>query len=309
MPLVRFAQACCALVLTLSMCDTDAQRLSYKDILKREAVLADQRVAYGRDPLQFADLWLPKTAPGPAGHPVVVLVHGGCWLAELPGVELTHWLADGLRNAGYAVWEIEYRRLGHPGGGYPETFLDVAKATDHLRAIAKSNRLNLDRVVATGHSAGGHLALWLAARAALPEGSALRVADPLPIHAVVGLAAIPDLEVFATAGAHACGADTVQRLVDLKTRPAPGAFRDTSPVELPIGVPQYLIHGEFDAIVIPALGDRYREKKSARRESIALSIIKEAGHFELIAPWTFAWPEIAATFGRAFAGIGAAASR
>ncbi|MBL8519373.1 MAG: alpha/beta hydrolase [Betaproteobacteria bacterium] len=287
-----------ALLIT-RMCEADANLLSWKDILQRPALKADHRVPYGPQPQHFGDLWLPSGA-GP--HPVVILVHGGCWLAEYPGVELTHFLADGLRRAGYAVWEIEYRRLGHPGAEYPGMFLDVADATDQLRKLAVPHALDLSRVVATGHSAGGHLALWLAARAQLPQGSPLTRAHPLPVHAVVGIAAITDIEVFATAGAHACGADTVSRLVDVPKR-GKAAYADTSPMTLIIPVRQWLVQGRADRLVLPHLGHAYAEAKRKRGESIDVVDLPDAGHFELIAPWTAAWPPIADTFRKAFSAL------
>ena len=100
-----------------------AQTLSFRDVLQRPPIKADQRIAYGSDALQFGDLWLPSSKDHGAGpYPTVILIHGGCWRADLPGVELTHFMADDLRKSGFAVWEIEYRRVGHAGGGYPALF-------------------------------------------------------------------------------------------------------------------------------------------------------------------------------------------
>lgn len=299
-----FAPLLALLGLTL-MCDADANLLSWKDILQRPPLRADHRIPYGADPLHFGDLWLPK---GPGPHPVVILVHGGCWQAQYPGVELTHFMADGLRNAGYAVWEVEYRRLGHEGAPYPGMFNDVAHAADHLRTLASPHKLDLSRVVATGHSAGGHLALWLAARDHLPKSSGLHRDAALPVHAVVGIAAITDIEIFATAGAHACGADTVSKLVDLPRR-GKAAFADTSPAELKIPVKQWLVQGKEDKLVLPHLGAAYATAKRPRGESIEVIDLPAAGHFELIAPWSAAWPPIVDTFKRAFEGIGNSVSR
>jgi acetyl esterase/lipase len=298
MMLARLLLLCALIAPSLTMTDATAQLLSWKDILAKPAIKADHRIAYGSNPLQFGDLWLP-TVGGPP-HPVVILIHGGCWLSMYPGVELTHFMADGLRRAGYAVWEIEYRRLGHDGAGYPGTFLDVAEGTDFLRGIAAQYKLDLSRVVATGHSAGGHLALWLAARDGLPTNSVLKRASPLPIHAVVGVAAITDIDVFATAGAHACGVDTVQRLIDLPKRGAK-AFNDTSPMRLKVSPPQWLVQGQQDGIVLPRLGHDYAKAKRARGERIEIIDLDKAGHFELIAPWSNAWPPIVDAFRAAFA--------
>lgn len=280
-----------------------AQTLTFTDILKRPPIQADTRIAYGKDPLQFGDLWLPPASADNGPHPVIVLIHGGCWLADLPGVELTHFMADDLRKSGFAVWELEYRRVGHPGGGYPGTFLDVANGTDFLREIAGKYHLDLSRVIATGHSAGGHLALWLAARPHLPKDSPINLPSPLPIHRVVGVAAISDLAYYAKAGAHACGDDTVARLLDVDVRGkmdklAP--FRDTSPTQLfPIRVKQILVYGVYDAIVPPSMGLRHQMQAAAKKETVEVITIANAGHFELISPWTAPWKEVLAVFMRA----------
>src|SRR5439155_8576098 len=141
------------------------------------------------DSLQFGELRLPK---GRGPFPVAIVIHGGCWRSDY---DLKHVgpLAGALTERGIATWTIEYRRIGDPGGGWPGTFEDVAQAADHLRALARRYPLDLHHVVAIGHSAGGHLALWLAARPGLPPDAALASADPLPISGVVGLAAISDL--------------------------------------------------------------------------------------------------------------------
>lgn len=276
----------------------DAQALSYHDILQRTpAPQPDVKIAYGKDALQFGELWLPEMGTNTNAnelHPVVVLIHGGCWLAELPGVELMWHMADDLRKHGIAVWSIEYRRLGHTGGGYPGTFLDIANGADHLRVIAEKYPLDLRRLVAVGHSAGGHLALWAAARTNLPQNSALRIASPLNINAVVGLAAIPDLQLFARSGAHACGEKTVDRLVDSERR-GKEAFRDTSITELlPLNVKQVMFQGVFDSIVPPYIGTQYQVKAKAKGETVEVKIIPKAGHFEMIAPWSAAWKEVLA---------------
>ena len=126
---------------------------------------------YGSDPLQFGELRLPKAE---GRLPVVIVVHGGCWADHLPGnhpppdFSLTEPLAAALTSGGVATWNIEYRRAGSPGGGWPNTYLDLAEAVDYLRKIAAQNELDLSRVFVIGHSSGGQLALWLGARSKLP---------------------------------------------------------------------------------------------------------------------------------------------
>jgi acetyl esterase/lipase len=126
-----------------------------REILELPAPAADQRIAYGPGEFHFADLRLP-TRPGP--HPVVIVIHGGFWRAAFDLVYMGH-VCDALTRVGFATWNIEYRRIGHKGGGFPGTLRDVASASARLNRVAG---LDLSRAVAIGHSAGGHLALWLA---------------------------------------------------------------------------------------------------------------------------------------------------
>ena len=128
------------------------------------------RITYGGDPSQFGDLSRPAQPPPTAGFPTVVLIHGGFWRAEYR-LDLMTALAADLVARGFAVWNIEYRRVGQPGGGWPGTLEDVAAAIDELAELAAANTLNLTRVSFVGHSAGGHLALWAAARDRLPTGA------------------------------------------------------------------------------------------------------------------------------------------
>lgn len=263
-----------------------AQTLSFLDILDRPArPQPDQRLAYGDAPQQFGELWLPKSA-GP--HPVVLMIHGGCWQASLPGPELLAFQADALRAAGVAVWSISYRRVGHAGGGYPGTFEDVARGTDRLRVLAQRYPLDLNRLVATGHSAGGHLALWAAARPNLPAASPLKTAAPLSIRAVVAVAGMPDLAEASRA--KLCG-PSVEQL--LGQPPTPGNLQDTSPlVLLPLHLPQLLIHGGQDRIVPATASADYRAQAVALGDAVEGVTLDDAGHFELIAPWTTAGREV-----------------
>lgn len=279
------------LLLSLAL-PAQAQSLTYKQILERPGrPVANHRIAYGPDALQQAELWLPSaSAVTDAPLPVVILIHGGCWLSDYPGAELVAFLADALRNRGVAVWSITYRRVGLEsnvqGGGYPSTFLDVGEGIDHLRTLAGAYRLDLNRVVAAGHSAGGHLALWAAARPRIEVGSPLKKAAPLPLKAVVGIAALPDLAYAAEATTHACGRGTVEKLVDSASR-GKEAFRDTSPMALlPLGTRQILVSGIYDGIVPPAHGWRYQARAQGKGETVELRNLDGAGHFELIAPWT-----------------------
>jgi len=271
-----------------------APTLTFGNILDRaDRPLPNHKIFYGDHADQYGELWLPEKwrqkQAATSTTPIVVLVHGGCWRADLPGAELVAFLADGLRHEGVAVWSITYRRLGTKDekfSSYPDTFCDVINGLEKLRALAPKYALDLNRVVTTGHSAGGHLALWLAARGNLPVDSVLYKKNPMRIHASVGIAALPDLAYARVTSAHACGTDTVDKLIDTKSR-GDAAYRDTSVTALlPLNVPQTLISGVYDGIVAPAHALRYKESAKEKGETVQLLTIDNAAHFELIAPWT-----------------------
>jgi acetyl esterase/lipase len=260
--------------------------MTSQDLLGLKQPPADHTIAYGPAPQQLGELRLPK---GPGPHPVVVLVHGGCW--QVPwGLDHVRSLAAALTAEGYATWSLEYRRLGDPGGGWPGTFEDVARGADHLREVAKEHALDLDRAAAVGHSAGGHLALWLAGRHRLPESSRLYVPSPLPLRGVVSLAGIADLLAGARDGV--CG-DAILQMLGGPPREHPDRLRQASPVELmPLGVPQRVVCGARDDIV-PI--DQARAHEAAARRSgdrVVVEVVEGAGHFELVNPASVAWPAV-----------------
>jgi len=289
---IQFIRAISAITTALLMTSAAAQTLTFKQILDRpDRPSPTHKIGYGEHADQYGELWLPNVPASATTqkHPVAMLIHGGCWRADLPGPELVAFLADALRQKGVAVWSITYRRVGTKAdkfSPYPDTFRDVAAATDKLHELAPKYHLDLARVVTTGHSAGGHLAMWVAARARLPADSPLFSATPLPIRATIGIAALPDLQYAKAASAHACGDDTVDLLINAKHR-KDDAYRDTSVTPLlPLGVSQTLISGVYDGIAAPAHALRHRERAKAKGEMVTLVTIDESGHFELIAPWT-----------------------
>jgi acetyl esterase/lipase len=251
------------------------------------------RIAYGAAASQVVELFLPK---GRGPHPVVVLIHGGCFLAQYEGLPQTSGIAADLAKRGFAVWNVEYRRLGEAGAGYPGTFLDVVDAVDRLKAEAPRYRLNLRRVVGLGHSAGGHLALWAASREKLPRTSPLWRADPLRFGAVVSLGGIGDLKAHEAVFGGACG-DALPRVVE-------GHYDDTSPAALlPSPAKVVMIHGTFDHVMPPATGVEYAEtvrNAGGRAEAIEL---KGAGHFDPVMPTTAAWKDVADVIAREAAAL------
>lgn len=285
--------ASAALILS-KMPDAVAGDLDYRDLLRRERPAANHRIPYGPNASQFGDLYLPS---GTGRHPVIVLIHGGCWRADLPGLEMTAYAADALRRRGFAVWNIEHRRLGEPGGGYPGTFTDVADAIDSLRTFAARYSLALDRVIVIGHSAGGHLALWSAARVRLPKGSPLFRDKPMRVKAAVTLAGIGDLSLYRSRGPAACGGPMViDALVGMEARGPWEMFNDTSPAAmLPLGIPQAVISAARDPIVPAPFGRAYAAIAKSAGDSVTELTIADAGHFELIDPQSRAFAEVTAT--------------
>lgn len=261
-----------------------AQNLSFGEIEKLPTSPADHRIAYGDDSLQFGDLRLP---PGTGSHPVVIVIHGGCWYSEY---DLKHVAAfsAALTRTGVATWSLEYRRLGDAGGGWPGTFQDVARGADYLRVLARTHPLDLRRVIVVGHSAGGQLAFWLATRKRLPKDSPLYATDPLPLLGIVSLAGITDLRGYGSG----CGG-AITELLGGSPDEVPLRYRQTSPIELlPLRVKQRLIHGLLDTIVPPEQSRDYEVAARRAGDDVKLVTVGEAGHFDLVAPQSSAWPAV-----------------
>ncbi len=254
--------------------------MKWPALLERERPEPSVSLRYGDQALQVVDVWAPEGA-GP--HPTVLMVHGGCWQSDIADRRIMNWIADDLRRRGVAVWNIDYRGVDREGGGYPGTFLDAAAAADALRDHSNRYALDITNLVAVGHSAGGHLALWLAARPRLPEGSPLRQGNPLPIHTVVSLGGLPDLEEAARPPGSGCGTEVIARLTN-------GHFEDTSVPRLgPLGVPQVLVNGSRDKIIPTAYADLYAARMRKKGDEVRVRLIDNSGHIELIAPESSAW--------------------
>lgn len=288
---IEFASGASLVLLLAAMSPEPAKQstklLTWPDLTSRARPMPDATISYGDDAYQKVDIWLP---PGKAPHPVVLMVHGGCWQTSIADRTLMNWIADDLRKHGIAVWNIDYRGVDRPGGGYPGTFLDAAAAADAMRANAAKYHLDLKRLVAVGHSAGGHLALWLAARPRLPRGSPLRVVDPLPIGAVISLGGLPDLEAVAASPDNGCGTEVVSQLTGPATEQHQDVFADTSVLRLlPLGVPQHLINGETDRIIPMRFGVSYVARAHLLGDRATLDRLDNTGHVELVAPDSAAW--------------------
>jgi acetyl esterase/lipase len=276
--------------------EPQAALMKWPALLGRQRPEPDATIAYGEDQMQKVDLWLPA---GEGPHPTVLMVHGGCWQTEIADRRIMNWIADDLRKRGIAVWNIDYRGVDRGGGGYPGTFADAAAAADALRANAGKYRLDISPLVAVGHSAGGHLALWLAARRAtkaspsnplIPRGSPILAPDPLPIDTVISLGGLPDLELAATPPGSGCGTEVIGQLVGPPTLSSRNVYADTSVPRLaPLGVRQILVNGLQDRIIPTAYAEDYAKKMRAAGDKVKVRMLDRTGHVELIAPETAAW--------------------
>ena len=256
--------------------------VSWGDIAALPVAPRDTRLAYGPDSLhQFGDLRLPA---GNGPFPVAVVLHGGCWLNSYGLDQISQPAADLTAN-GVATWTVEYRRLGDTGAGWTGTFDDVARSINYVRQLATRYPLDTTRVVLVGHSAGGQLALWAAARstppASAPAGPTLRV------RGVVSLAGIADLAAYA--GYSGCNR-SVPYLVGGMPSQVPSRYRAVSPVlRLPIGVPVRLVQGKVDPIVPTTQSTGFATKATAAGDAVQLHMVDSAGHFDLIMPTAPGW--------------------
>ncbi|WP_301110026.1 S9 family peptidase [Sporosarcina sp.] len=250
------------------------------------------RIAYGANESQFGDLRIPD---GTGPFPLAMIIHGGFWRARFD-LEQMNEMAEAFTAKGIATWNIEYRRVGQEGGGWPGTFLDNAAAVDYIRVLAKSYPLDVSRVITIGHSAGGHLALWLGTRHKLPSNSMLHTSEhPLPLKGVISLAGANDLETMHDIHQWK---ETLFGIVDNPTRDLLGGkpneqaerYKEGSPYELlPIGIPLVLIHGSLDVNVPIGLSEHFEKEALKEGDSIILKTIPMAEHFELILPETESW--------------------
>ncbi len=233
-------------------------------------------IAYGRDQLQVADLRLPA---GPGPHPVAIIVHGGCWRASVDNRSGIAGFADALTARGFATWNIEYRRVGDAGGGWPGTFEDVGAGIDKLAEVARRYKLDLARVTLVGHSAGAHLALWGASRSRLPAPwSPMRV-KPVSVVAIDGPYT---LARFVGIDEQACGAPVIVPLMGGTPQEKPAEYALASPQDhLPLGMKQLLVGADFAPMLPP-----YAAQARAAGDPVETLDPPNANHFDIVTPGT-----------------------
>lgn len=258
----------------------------------------DAQLSYGSGKSQTIDVFMPVSK---GRHPVIVLIHGGCWNTEVSAARISP-VARDLTKEGFVVWNVEYRRIGEPGGGYPGMYDDIARAVDALRDNAARFNLDLQRVYGVGHSAGGHLALWAASRHKLAADSPWRTADPVRFKSVVSIAGVGDLKLNAVILPIVCPAETtIDKIVGPKTPARPDPFADTSPRSLlPTGVSTLQVTGIYDDVIPPYVGLWWRQVAKKAGDIAEDVVVPDAAHVDVISLASPAWPTVRATILKQF---------
>ncbi|MGW2046564.1 alpha/beta hydrolase [Streptomyces sp. NPDC001858] len=260
----------------------------------------DVTAAYGDHPDQVIDFYLPRVEVGPGGPvPLVVVLHGGAWRAPYDRRHVTPF-AEYLAGRGFAVANVEYRRGAESpapapapapapegtspiAGRWPDTFDDVAAALDALPALVREAVPSADarRMVLVGHSAGGHLALWAAARHVLPADAPWRTGGPVPLRGVVALAPIADFAVAEKLDV--CGGASRQLLGGEAQFDERRPYADPA-LLLPTGIATTLVQGRSDLVVPQAVAEAYADAAAKAGEVVGLTLLEDVGHFPLIDP-------------------------
>jgi acetyl esterase/lipase len=247
-------------------------------ILSKKPPEPDLRFSYGQDPNQFVDIRVPARK-GP--HPAVFFIHGGYWRAQYDLTYAGH-LCAALKKAGIATWNVEYRRVGNPGGGWPGTFEDIRSAYRALLEHKNGSvaQFDLKRLCVAGHSAGGHLAVCLAAF----ESSVTHV---LSLAGVLDLRRAWELHLSNDAAAAFLGGTPAE---------VPDHYSEASPAERTVHATQKLIHGATDDSVPYEISKNYADKKKKAGENVELITLPDIGHFEIVDPGSAVWQKVENAF-------------
>lgn len=269
------------------------------DILSRPVPPPDHRIPYGPGPCQFGDLWLPE-APHGTRLPLVVFYHGGWWKSEYDLGYSGH-LCAALRKEGIASWSVEYRRVGYTGGGWPTTFQDAASGFDFVATLAKQYPIDLDRVLTAGHSAGGHLAFWVAGRQHIdPHSEIFEPRPQVPLIGAISLAGAIDLRLTIDLSGYSTFAhDRAEVFALMGGRPQdlPGSYKAANPGDLlPFHISQILIQGAEDDQIPAELPICWTENARRFGDSALATIIPSTNHFDVVDPESPAWPAVREAF-------------
>jgi acetyl esterase/lipase len=264
--------------------------LSAADILRLPSKPAVARLAYGSDPLQFGELRLPE---GRGPFPVAVVIHGGCYQKRFADLHIMDAMSTALTAEGLATWNIEYRKIDEPGGAWPGMFRDIAAGVDYVRELAPKFPLDLTRVIAVGHSAGGHLALWAAARQKIPKESPLWVASPVGVRGGVNLDGPSNLQWLVERKGMLCGAQVMEGLVGSGPEAAKN-LQATSPLPmLPLGAREAMVYRSVaNPWATPEEFATYAAVVSRAGDPVMTSAVADVGHFEFLAPGSTAWAQV-----------------
>jgi acetyl esterase/lipase len=261
-----------------------AQPMTLQGYMQMQGPSADEHISYGPASSQFIEYFRP-TGHGP--FPVVIIVHGGCWMAKYEGIRQVASMARSFADRGYAAYSIEYRGIDEDGGGYPGMYEDIGSALDSVRKRATSDDLDLKRITAIGHSAGAQLVLWAAGQRNVTSSSPRFVAHPLRLHTVIGLGALPDL-ADRSAIRSACGIDP--GLISGEARGA-HSVGDTSPASmLPLDAHEIvLINGSLDGVSPPATVKRFAMAARQRGNAVQVVVVPGASHYDEVSVSTPVW--------------------
>ena len=273
--------ACFSVCLTLLLCISTntsessevpvKSNVSYKSVTGLSFVQADKKLVYGdaNPDLQYGLLWLPKTLALTERAPLIVLIHGGCWLNAYD-VQHSFPLGSALAEAGYAVWSLEYRRTGDAGGAWPGSFEDVRLGLAFTSNL-KDYPVDLDQIVIMGHSAGGHLAL-------------LAASENQDIAGVIGLAAITDIVEYSR-GKNSCQTASID-FMGGSYEENPEAYKAANPASRPIHSKTMLLYGDIDSIV---------PIEQSQLPGASAVMFEGAGHFDWVHPGTGAYQMLLST--------------
>ena len=257
------------------------------NILDRASPPFDERVHYGNDPNQFAELRFPSVK---GSFPLLFVVHGGFWQSEYDLSHIGH-LCAAFTSRGIITCSIEYRRIGNPGGGWPGTFQDIGLATRSIfRNLSNDSRFDQARTAIIGHSAGGHLALWLVGSHRISKGSPLHNEQKQEIRRAISLGGVSDLR---SAWKKKLGHGTVTRLMSGTPEEHPDRYDAGSPIELlPTGARHALVHGTDDDTVPLSQSEAFVEKAEKLGDQSTLVKLDGISHYELIDPESEAWQPV-----------------
>lgn len=248
-----------------------SSNVSYGSVTALDFAPADMKLVYGNanPDLQYGLLWLPDNLDATQKAPLIVLIHGGCWLNAYD-IRHSFPLGTALAAAGYAVWSLEYRRSGDVGGGWPGSLEDIRQGIAFTSSL-EDYPVDLDRLVIMGHSAGGHLAL-------------LAATETENVHAVVGLAAITDIIEYSR-GENSCQTATLD-FMGGTYEDNPVAYEAANPVGKSLAPNTTLLHGNMDAIV---------PLEQSQLSAAATVVVDGAGHFDWVHPGTAAYHVLLST--------------